>query len=601
MNVDLTIRNVSPGPRIIHDAEFREVRLDPGKERRVIVARDVAESLRRRADLTIVDEGEVMLPALDASASSVSVRRAPLFLKGMQGLGDNIHQRAIVRELMKTRDVTLATCHGMLYQDLVRQGLKLNFLRSHLRTQAKTQARERQMLDAPVPPRAETRHISYGKPTIDRLGSVLASMFASVGLTMPEWPDYSLHVPYAWRMAARVKIGCGSEMPAKPIMVHRPVTLRKEWDSSSRNPDLEAYDAIFRSIRDQFFVVSVADIDGAEWLVGPQQDVDIALHRGELDFAGLAGLYAEAALVFSGAGFSPILAQAVGTPVCVVYGGYERYGTIARTGAHLAPTLGIDPDRPCDCYSHHHRCDKRISLGPAVERLADFIKTAKKPDRAPPAALEVQQVATQPAPQKTNGRPSYWRGGASSRAAVSAGGNARVALVAGGASSVMDELEEALALCAEAGESPIIIAVNDTIPLVRDPIAAATLHPHKLPGWIAARAAAGWPTPVERWCHYRAKGNPAGVTHIAQDWSGSSGLFAVNVARQKRVERVILCGVPMSPEAGHVTRGIPWDQAFRYKKGWTDHMHEIRYLVRSMSGWTAAMLGTPDLDWLEPN
>ncbi len=87
----------------------------------------------------------------------------------------------------------------------------------------------------------------------------------------------------------------------------------------------------------------------------------------------MAALWAEAALIFSPAGFGPVLAQAVGTPSITVYGGRESFKTTQRAGAHLAPTLGIDPIRPCDCHSHRHACRKSIDEPRALQKIEAFV------------------------------------------------------------------------------------------------------------------------------------------------------------------------------------------------------------------------------------
>ena len=95
--------------------------------------------------------------------------------------------------------------------------------------------------------------------------------------------------------------------------------------------------------------------------------------NGTLDFEGLATLFASADLVFGNMGFTPILAQAVGTPNVCVFGGYENSRTIAP-GYHLSPTLSIDVDHPCDCHMFRHDCNKHITLPPAQARLLAFIE-----------------------------------------------------------------------------------------------------------------------------------------------------------------------------------------------------------------------------------
>jgi len=379
---DLT--NRMRGARVIYDglANLRPIPIAPGATLRGVDLSDSAANRIRR-------EGELQISEVDppVSVAAVDGQKPPLVVVGMWGIGDNLHQRAVVRELMKTRDVWLETCHYLLYHDLVKQGLKLLFRPTSLRAQAKTIARERGMFPrSPEPPRSARRiKLWYHRKEIERDGSIVETMMAEGGVGGVK-PDFSLPIPPEWRTAA-LQLISRWEMKGKPLMVYRPIVLRNEWNGAMRNPDESAYAALFQRIRDLFFVVSIADLEpGKESIVGPEQDADVKLHRGELDFQTMAALFAESALFFGNAGFGPVLAQAVGTPLVVVYGGRESYLTTERGGAHLAPTLGINPDRPCDQHNDCKRdvtvktpnagicpCDKTITLEPAFARLDDFL------------------------------------------------------------------------------------------------------------------------------------------------------------------------------------------------------------------------------------
>jgi len=173
-----------------------------------------------------------------------------------------------------------------------------------------------------------------------------------------------------------------------------------------------------------------------------------------------------------------------------------------------------------------------------------------------------------------------------------------VAVVVGGAAAALDELDAARGLCAASGEVPTIIAVNDQIARFPDEIIAVTLHYDRLLYWIKDRAARGYPAPVETWAWWRPPRMPGLVTHVTAQWDGSSGLHGVAVALQRGHAKVILAGVPMDAGAGHIAREGPWVDCERYRKGWIERMPQLIGRVRSMSGWTAARLGTPTAEWL---
>lgn len=298
-------------------------------------------------------------------------------LRGMIGLGDMIHQRAVVRELMQRHDLWLETCLLDVHHDLIAKGLKTIKLPVRLHGQAKMQHEEQARgltYDRTIRP--PSLRLTYTAADIDRFGTILASMFGVLGLPVPAEPDFSLPIPREWRDAlCELKHEHNwANDDHKPLMIYRPLSLRREWDSKTRNCDADAYAALFQSIREQFFVVSVSKLaPGVEWLIGPEQEADVKLHAGELTFPAMAALFAEADLVFSPAGFAPVLAQAVGTPSVTVYGGRECFRTTQAAGAHLAPSLGIDPIKPCACHVGNHNCDKRIDVEAAKEKIAAFV------------------------------------------------------------------------------------------------------------------------------------------------------------------------------------------------------------------------------------
>jgi hypothetical protein len=306
-----------------------------------------------------------------------------IVIRAMLGLGDNLHVRAAVREWVKTHEVHVEAPIVSVFHDFVAAGTTKVYLRdTNLHAQKKQLELERHLFTpcAP-PPQAVRRHIGYNKPDIDRWGSIPRAVMGMAGIANPPiQPDFSMPVPDAWRDAARALLATWP-IGDRRLLIYRPVVLRREWDSTARNPDPAAYAALFAELCDKFFVVSIANLEpGKEWIVGAEQDADVKLHKGELPFQTLAGLWAQADLVMSPAGMGVVLAQAVGTPVVAVYGRRESFRTTDAAGAHLAPTLGIDPDETCDCHSLAHYCKrcrtdlpKKITLEPAIDRVREFV------------------------------------------------------------------------------------------------------------------------------------------------------------------------------------------------------------------------------------
>lgn len=293
-----------------------------------------------------------------------------LLIRGHHGLGDCIHQRAIVRQLLDAgNDVWIETPWPSVYHDLPVRCVPKP---SVLRTQAKNLTREADRFSKePVPRDAKTIQLRYSGDSVRHSGSVLAAM-SCPGFD-PAVADFRLPVPSGWKEAVLRGIGWDGH---KPLMLYRPLVERAEFTMGAlRNPDPAAYAALFKSIRSKYFVVSVADLEpNKEWIVGERVPVDARFHRGELTFEALAGLASLADLVFCAPGFATVLAQAVETPCVTVFGGYER-GDSFSAGGTWSRYLPIEPVQPCDCFVGNcpRACTKAIDLPAARAALEAFI------------------------------------------------------------------------------------------------------------------------------------------------------------------------------------------------------------------------------------
>lgn len=168
------------------------------------------------------------------------------------------------------------------------------------------------------------------------------------------------------------------------------------------------------------------------------------------------------------------------------------------------------------------------------------------------------------------------------------------ALVLGGAAGLWADVEGAL----ELGEFDIVLATNDAGAAWAGRLDHwVTLHPEKLPAWEQQRAERGYPNGYVRWSH---KADARSDRHTS-DVRGSSGLFAVKVAREIGCDRIVLCGVPMEAEGAHFFDEGRWKPAAEYRNRWAarDEPLKLRKCVRSMSGWTRRTYGAPDAGWLK--
>lgn len=142
-----------------------------------------------------------------------------------------------------------------------------------------------------------------------------------------------------------------------------------------------------------------------------------------------------------------------------------------------------------------------------------------------------------------------------------------------------------------------VIAVNDVGSVYLGRIDHwVSLHPWKFATWRPRRSAIGGNENYLTWTQQGERGMPCD-RYCDQRGAGSSGLLAVRVAEKLGATRIVLCGVPMDPQA-HYFDSAPWMEVSRYKAAWEMYAPELREHVRSMSGWTRNLLGTPSAEWL---
>lgn len=260
-----------------------------------------------------------------------------MFIRGMKGLGDNIYQRAFVRQIR--RQVFLETPWPELYQDMphvqcVRPATKL-------RTQAKNIARQSHWVRPPT--NGAQKRIHYGA----------AGIYAGMRQCFRLEPGL-LDLP-----------NFGPSPVSGRYVVVRPVTVREEWRADARNPLPEYVASAAEQLRKRGYqVVSVADLQpGKEWALQPLPGADIRYHAGELPVDQLLALLQGAAAVVGGVGWIVPASVAAGVPAWIVCGGQGGYNAPelltdpAMNTEHITFAL---PDNFCRCTERYHTCDKRI-------------------------------------------------------------------------------------------------------------------------------------------------------------------------------------------------------------------------------------------------
>jgi len=168
-----------------------------------------------------------------------------------------------------------------------------------------------------------------------------------------------------------------------------------------------------------------------------------------------------------------------------------------------------------------------------------------------------------------------------------------VLLALGGADCVWDDMERAAGML----DRFDVAAVNEAGRDYRGDLALwCSLHAEKMPGWQRARRGNQDYACICNKLRAGARIDRA----VPEFWSGSSGLYVVQVAAMVfGYDRIICCGMPLT-ETPHFHKAHPWNDARTYQRGWREgtDQPELRGKVRSMSGFTRDLLGEPDTDWL---
>ena len=168
-----------------------------------------------------------------------------------------------------------------------------------------------------------------------------------------------------------------------------------------------------------------------------------------------------------------------------------------------------------------------------------------------------------------------------------------VALCLGGAACVWDDLERAREIV---GEREVIVVASNfagvSYPGRLD--AWVTLHPERMRAWEADRAARKLNTDYLTFSGRALHNTTARL--VLDRYRAASGIYAAQVALEVLGAcGAILCGVPMDEDAGHIHWPGEWPVLSRYRTA----VEAIRAPIKSMSGWTADVLGLPDAEWIE--
>lgn len=273
-------------------------------------------------------------------------------VRGMLGLGDNLYQRSVLK-LMGSLE--LETPWPQLYGDLPIKCIKPH---TTLRTQKKNIDRK----DAVWHKSTASRQIQLG---YDQRGSILESLFNSVGMPAPDVIDMS---------------GPPTGAARSDVIVVRPATIRNEWRADSRNPQPEYISKVVDALKTEFTIVSVADLSsGHEWAVGALPFAHETFHAGELKVEELLKLVDGAAGTVGGVGWITPASIAYKTPHLCLFGGWGAANGPQRIfdkRIDASTVVQAIPDNFCMCNNKLHSCGKKITkLDDYIELFYDFAKS----------------------------------------------------------------------------------------------------------------------------------------------------------------------------------------------------------------------------------
>jgi hypothetical protein len=269
----------------------------------------------------------------------------------MQGLGDNIYQRAFIHALSRQKEIYLETSWPELYADLPIKFVRPTGGYSRLRTQNKNVARSR-VTWMPRPTTMPRVRNTY-QAAFQAGRSIINGMEQSFGVKLE---------PQLFGLPA---------LPPppiirtdKPLAFVRPITVRSEWLNPARNPEPQYIADIVEALRPTHHIVCVADVaHAAEWFIGVPPKGDSEFIHGELPAMDMLALLAASDIIIGGMGFIIPAALALKRDCFVVLGGQ---------GGHNAPGRVLDPRLDCSrigfaipkdfcqCTNMRHNCNKTI-------------------------------------------------------------------------------------------------------------------------------------------------------------------------------------------------------------------------------------------------
>lgn len=308
----------------------------------------------------------------------------PILARGMGGIGDTLHTRAIVRKwIERGHTVYLQTSYPEWFWDMRGKGLYCLPLKSDLR-HAKRNEQGADYDDVAAPAGALERQVWYTPRRIEHHGSFLKAMAEFADADGAD--DISLPIKADWRSLARVALESSGYQFDRPLLIVRPPTLRSEWINRNRNPLPSVMPELLEAIRARYFVIGVADLSpGNEWLDGDESAAmtfDATFLHGQLHVTTQAAIMAfPGSTVLAASGYPLVLGKATWAWTIGVFGGHDAEHWVADGCPIPARWCGVRPIDPCECMLRdpRHTCRaarKLVDMPAALAKVTAFADQA---------------------------------------------------------------------------------------------------------------------------------------------------------------------------------------------------------------------------------
>lgn len=280
-----------------------------------------------------------------------------IHVKGMQGIGDTLYARPFIKRLAQDHKLYIETVLPELLADI--HGVSFVRPTSTLRTQS-LHLLTSTVKFVDLPKVDETIDWNYGHnaqrgKTVPGVIEGLIGKYGTMGIRefrekmdLPSLPGHYLRLPHGM-----------------PLAVIRPVTTRTEFPAESRAPNPNYVGWAAKTLKAAgYYVVSIADCDGAHEVLEHEPPAHLSLHKGELGILGALALIRDASLVVGGSGFIVPAAIAAKTNLFVIFGGRGAYDSPQRIfdiRMDMSKIGWAMPDNFCRCTQLKHDCAKTIS------------------------------------------------------------------------------------------------------------------------------------------------------------------------------------------------------------------------------------------------